>query len=77
MAAQRTQIYLTKDQRAKIDRIRHREGKSLAEVVRDAVDAYADERELDVAAALDATFGTMPDLAVPSRDEWDRARPAR
>ena len=75
MAAQRTQIYLSKEQRAKIDRIRRREGKSLAEVVRDAVDAYADDRDVDLAAALDATFGTMPDLSVPSRDEWDRARP--
>ena len=76
MPAQRTQIYLTREQRAKIDRIRRREGKSLAEVVRDAVDAYADERDVDLAAALDDTFGTVPDLAVPSRDEWDRARPA-
>jgi Ribbon-helix-helix protein, copG family len=75
MAAQRTQIYLTKDQRAKIDRIRRREGKSLAEVVRDAVDAYEDEPEVDLQAALDATFGAIPDLSVPPRDEWDRARP--
>ncbi len=75
MAAQRTQIYLTKEQRAKIDRIRRREGKSLAEVVRDAVDAYVDQRDADLAAVLDATFGTMPDLSIPPRDEWDRARP--
>jgi len=76
MAAQRTQIYLTKDQRAKIDRIRRRQGKSLAEVVRDAVDAYVDERDADLEAALDATFGSVPDLSIPSREEWDRARPA-
>lgn len=75
MAAQRTQIYLSKDQRAKIDRIRRREGKSLAEVVRDAVDAYVEDRDRDVQAALDASFGSMPNLRVPSRDEWDRARP--
>jgi predicted DNA-binding protein len=76
MAAQRTQIYLSREQRAKIDQIRRREGKSLAEVVRDAVDAYTEERDVDLGAALDATFGTMPDLEVPSRDEWDHARPA-
>ncbi len=75
MAAQRTQIYLSKEQRAKIDRIRRREGKSLAEVVRDAVDAYEEEPELDMKAALDATFGSIPDFEIPSRDEWDRARP--
>jgi predicted DNA-binding protein len=75
MAAQRTQIYLSKEQRAKIDRIRRREGKSLAEVVREAVDAYAEERDVDLQEALDATFGTMPSLRVPPREEWDPARP--
>jgi predicted DNA-binding protein len=74
MAAQRTQIYLTKDQRARIERIRRREGKSLAEVVREALDAYLDERQPDLQAALDATYGAMPNLSIPSREEWDRAR---
>lgn len=48
-----------------------RDGKSLAEVVREAVDAYLVD-EVDEAAALEATFGSIPDLEVPPRDEWDR-----
>lgn len=48
-----------------------RDDKSLAEVVREAVDAYLVE-EVDEAAALQATYGSIPDFEVPSRDEWDR-----
>lgn len=72
MAATRTQIYLTETQRARLDEIRRRDGKSLAQVVREAVDAYTEGSGGDVREALDATYGTMPDLEVPSRDEWDR-----
>ena len=41
--------------------------------MREAVDAYVaqgDPPALD--AVLDETFGSMPDLRVPPRDEWDR-----
>jgi predicted DNA-binding protein len=72
MPATRTQIYLTAEQRRRLDERAKRRGVSLAWVVRDAVDAYLDETEADLNAALEATFGTMPDLEVPSRDEWDR-----
>ncbi len=73
MAAIRTQIYLTEKQRAAIDELREAEGKSLAEIIREALDAYLPERRLErQRAALRATFGSMPDLEVPSRDEWDR-----
>jgi hypothetical protein len=72
MAATRTQIYLTADQRARLDAIRRREGKSLAQVVRDAVDAHVGRSSPSLAEVLEATAGTMPDLKVPSRDEWDR-----
>jgi hypothetical protein len=65
--AHRTQIYLTEDQRARIDEIAHRRDLTMAEVVRRALDAY-----LDVEDDLDATFGAAPDFSVPSRDEWDR-----
>jgi hypothetical protein len=72
-AALRTQIYLTPEQRERIEAIRKRDGRSLAEVVRAALDRYlAHEQQPDLLAALDATFGAIPDLAVPSRDEWDR-----
>ncbi len=77
MAATRTQIYLTAEQRKKIDIRRRREHKTLAAIVRDAVDAYlrAPEPRPDYQKVLDETFGSMPDLVVPSRDEWEeRAR---
>jgi predicted DNA-binding protein len=78
MAATRTQIYLTKKQRRELDARRKREGKTLAAVVRDAVDAYIARDRVtaaDIQATLDRTFGSIPDLEVPSRDEWEeRAR---
>ncbi len=39
MATVRTQVYLTTEQRKRIDDLRARDGRSLAEVVRDALDA--------------------------------------
>ncbi|MHB8631238.1 MAG: ribbon-helix-helix protein, CopG family [Candidatus Limnocylindria bacterium] len=74
MAATRTQIYLTKKQRRELDARRKREGKTLAAVVRDAVDAYMARDQAaaaDIQAVLDRTFGSIPDLEVPSRDEWE------
>lgn len=72
MAAQRTQIYLSKEQRLRIDRIAKRDRTTLAGVIRDAVDAYVAARDADPRVALDATFGAAPQLEVPSRDEWSR-----
>ena len=67
--ARRTQIYLTDEQRARLDEIADRQQLTMAEVVRRAIDAYV-ERDDD----LDATFGAARGLGVtvPSRDEWDR-----
>ena len=75
MAAKRTQIYLTAQQRKRLDERRRREKRSLADLVREAVDAYLADRSSDAKAALDSTFGALPRLDVPSRDEWDRGRP--
>jgi hypothetical protein len=72
MAARRTQIYLTADQRKRLDERRRRERRTLAELVREAVDAYLADRSVDPATALDSTFGALPKLEVPSRDEWER-----
>lgn len=73
MPALRTQIYLTREERRKLDARRRREGKTLAAVIRDAVDAYvADTPPANVQATLDATFGVDPDFTVPPRDEWER-----
>jgi predicted transcriptional regulator len=70
--AQRTQIYLSAGQRKRLDEIAAREHKSLAEVIREAVDAYLAGASPDPVAALAATFGVSPELEVPSRDEWQR-----
>ena len=44
----------------------------MARMIREAVDAYLADDRPDVNAALDDTFGALPDLEVPVRDEWDR-----
>ena len=76
MPALRTQIYLSSDQRRKLDARRRRERKTLAAVIRDAIDAYVGaDRTRDVERVLDETFGVNPNFIVPSRDEWEeRAR---
>jgi len=74
MAATRTQIYLTRQQRARLDEIRRREGLTLAELVREAVDQYLEKSAPSVADALRETAGSLPDLDVPPREEWDRPR---
>ncbi len=73
MAARRTQIYLTAEQRKRLDERRRRERRTLAELVRQALDAYLNDRSADPATALNSTFGALPNLEVPSRDEWDHA----
>ena len=71
--ATRTQVYFTPAQRARVDEIARSEGKTLAAVVREAVDRYVEGLpSMSAQEALDATAGTMPDLEVPSREGWDR-----
>ncbi|MGI9099759.1 MAG: CopG family transcriptional regulator [Solirubrobacteraceae bacterium] len=72
MSATRTQVYFTQEQRRRLDALAKREGKTLAEVVREAVDAYVPPAPPDLEVVLDETFGSIPDLEVPSRSEWDR-----
>lgn len=71
MSATRTQIYLTEEQRTRIDRVREAEGIPMAEIVRRALDQYLGG-EVDPAEALRSTFGAAPDATSPSRDEWQR-----
>lgn len=71
MAALRTQIYLSERQREALDALRHSRGATLAELIRVAVDEYLASERLDATTALDATFGAVPDAAVPARAEWD------
>jgi len=72
MSATRTQVYLTPDQRRRIDHVARTEGVTLAEVIRRALDAYLADEPVDVDAALAATFGADPHAHAPNRDEWDR-----
>ena len=67
--ARRTQIYLTDEQRARLDEVANRHELTMAEVVRRAIDAYLEPDD-----DLDATFGAARGLGatVPGRDEWDR-----
>lgn len=71
MSSTRTQIYLTEDQRRRIDSVAAAKGLTMAEVVRRAVDDYLDD-EPDADKALASTFGVAPDAEVPSRDTWRR-----
>lgn len=78
MASTRTQIYLTEDQRRRLDARGRDTGAPLARMIREAVDLYLADDRPDPDAALDETFGTLPNLELPSRDEWARdADPGR
>ena len=71
MAALRTQIYLTAEQRAQLDERVAAEGRPLAELIREAVDAYlAEGGQVGAAEALAATYGAVPDADAPPRSEW-------
>jgi metal-responsive CopG/Arc/MetJ family transcriptional regulator len=73
MAATRTQVYLTKEQRAKLDELGRRGQRTLAELIREAVDRYLEEeRRVDPNQALETTFGACPNLEIPDRGEWNR-----
>lgn len=71
MPATRTQVYLTKDQRSRIDRAADAEGVTMAEVIRRAVDEYLDH-EADPKTTLASTFGADPAAEAPARDSWRR-----
>jgi predicted transcriptional regulator len=72
MSATRTQVYFTADQRERLDSLARRDGKTLAAVVREAVDAYVAAASPDLAGMLDESFGSMPDFAATRHDDWDR-----
>ncbi|HUF33695.1 MAG TPA: CopG family transcriptional regulator [Acidimicrobiales bacterium] len=71
MSSTRTQVYLTEEQRRRIDAVADADGVTMAEVIRRALDAYL-ERDGDPSAALKASFGADPDATMPDRSEWDR-----
>jgi predicted DNA-binding protein len=67
--AVRTQVYLTEEQRARLDELARRQGQAMAQLIREAIDRFLAEGD-----DLDATFGSAPGIGgrVPSRDEWER-----
>ena len=71
MPATRTQIYLTEEQRQRIDRVTESEGIAMAEVIRRALDEYLGDDD-DASTALNSTFGADLDATVPSRQDWQR-----
>ncbi len=72
VTATRTQIYLTTEQRRRIDEITSTQGTTLADVVRRALDRYLADEQADPASALASTFGAAPGIDIPDRDEWGR-----
>ncbi len=74
MAATRTQIYLRKDQRDRLDVLVRSKGTSLAALIRLAVDDLLARSapDPDPERALDMTFGSAPEFEIPPRSEWDR-----
>jgi hypothetical protein len=72
MRAIRTQVYLTEEQRKRIDRLASARGLTLAAIVRRAVDIYLDAELPDPVPILAATFGAAPDATMPDRNEWSR-----
>ena len=72
MASLRTQIYLTQELRARLDEVCQLESKTLAEVVRQALDQFLASSKPNTRAALERAFGAAPKLQVPDRNEWDR-----
>jgi hypothetical protein len=44
----------------------------MAPLIREAVEAYLADDTVDVESALEETFGAIPDLEVPGRNEWER-----
>jgi predicted transcriptional regulator len=72
MSATRTQVYFTAEQRERLDALAKRDGKTLAAIVREAVDAYVAHAGPDAETALADAFGSMPDLSAADRAGWDR-----
>lgn len=70
MKALRTQIYLTREQRERLDEISRMKKKSLAQLIRDAIDAFLERDEIDAEEAMRETFGADPNFSVPPREVW-------
>jgi predicted DNA-binding protein len=72
MAATRTQVCFTTEQRERLDALARRDGKTLAALVREAVDAYVAREAPDWETALAEAFGSTPGFESDGRGDWDR-----
>ena len=64
-------MYLTEEQRRKVDQMADSEGVPMAVIIRRALDDYL-TGDADATTALTATFGAAPSATAPSRDQWQR-----
>ncbi len=78
MMMERTQIYLTKEQREALRTIAEQRNKPQSEIIREAIDCYLVDavKEVDVEKLLEVSFGIwadrddLPDIEA-LRQEWD------
>lgn len=70
----RTQIYLDEDQDSKLGRRAAAAGVTKSALIRMAIDRFLsrDPSPTDLAAVLNDTYGALPGITAPDRDEWDR-----
>jgi hypothetical protein len=68
LAATRTQIYLTARQRTLLDERMAHEHKSMAQIIREAIDTYLVSDDVDVEGTLGPEFGALPDLVLMTRN---------
>ena len=73
---ERTQIYLSREQAAALDREARRRGQTRSHLIREAIDrVYLSEAAQDeVLAALDASFGAWKDRSETGEEYVDRIR---
>lgn len=70
----RTQIYLDEEQDLRLERRAAATGQTKSALIRAAIDRFLsrDRSPDELEQALDDTYGVLPDLRVPDRDEWER-----
>lgn len=69
MHSERTQVLLSPDQRARLERIAAREGRSMGAVIRDAVDAYTLPRARAPHEVLEALYALNAPVA-----DWEQMK---
>lgn len=74
----RTNIYLTEEQCAALDRVARMRGTNRSDVVRDyvtqglTIEFDGDDRVDRLLAAIDASFGAAPEIEMPDRSDAER-----